>query len=71
MTWNRIDVFILSAGAVTFVLRWFHETFAIARLLLTLNFIMFFMRVFKVYFVNSYLGPKVVMIKRMVRFLFF
>lgn len=66
-TWNVMDLTALVLAVSAFSLRHFLQTFAIARLIFSLNFIVFISRSFKVYFVNSYLGPKVVMIKRMVR----
>lgn len=64
-TWNRIDILSLSMSALAFSLRWFPVTFPVARLLMVVTLVVYIARLFKVYFVNSYLGPKVVMLKRM------
>jgi len=66
-TWNQIDLLIFLVEALGFTLRWFQATFEIARLLIATNIIMFMARLLKAYFVNRYLGPKVIMIKRMVQ----
>lgn len=66
-TVNITDTLANSIAMVAFILRFFGPTWEAARVLYCLNFIVFCFRLFRVYFVSGYLGPKLVMIKRMLK----
>ena len=68
-TWNLVDSFSLLAFVVAAVLRFFDSTYEAARIILSLNIIVFIVRSLQIVSVNRQLGPKLVMIRKMVRFL--
>ena len=68
---NAIDSCASGIALVGFVLRFFEVTWEAARVLYCINFVIFSLRLFRLYLVSGYLGPKVVMIKRMVTCLSF
>ena len=53
---------------VAAILRFFDSTYEAARIILSLNIIVFIVRSLQIFSVNRQLGPKLVMIRRMVRF---
>lgn len=69
-SWNRIDAINLTFSLIAFILRvasTSRRVHSIARTLMIVNLIVYFLRLFETFFINSYLGPKVIMITRMVR----
>ena len=66
-TWNVVDTFSLLAFVVAVFLRFFDSTFEAARIILSLNIIVFIVRSLQILSVNRQLGPKLVMIRKMVR----
>ena len=66
-TWNVVDTFSLLAFVVAVFLRFFDSTFEAARIILSLNIIVFIVRSLQIFSVNRQLGPKLVMIRKMVR----
>ncbi|KAL9966190.1 hypothetical protein ACROYT_G024228 [Oculina patagonica] len=66
-TWNLVDAFSLLAFIVAAFLRFFDSTYEAARILLSLNIIVFIVRSLQIISVNRQLGPKLVMIRKMVR----
>ncbi|KAJ7392349.1 hypothetical protein OS493_012008 [Desmophyllum pertusum] len=62
---NIVDSFANTIFLISFVLRFFEVTWEAARVLYCINFVIFSFRLFRVYFVSGYLGPKIIMIKRM------
>jgi len=62
---NIVDSFANAIAVIGFVLRFFEVTWEAARVLYCINFVIFSFRLFRVYFVSGYLGPKIIMIKRM------
>lgn len=70
-TWNLVDSFSLLAFVVAAVLRFFDSTYEAARIILSLNIIVFIVRSLQIVSVNRQLGPKLVMIRKMVRLLDF
>ena len=66
-TWNLVDSFSLLAFVVAAVLRFFDSTYEAARIILSLNIIVFIVRSLQIVSVNRQLGPKLVMIRKMVR----
>ena len=67
-TWNLVDAFSLLAFVVAAFMRFFDSTFEAARIILSLNIIVFIVRSLQIFSVNRQLGPKLVMIRKMVRF---
>ncbi|XP_067038540.1 transient receptor potential cation channel subfamily M member 3-like isoform X2 [Acropora muricata] len=67
---NVIDSCAGVIAFVGFVLRFFEDTWEIARVLYCINFVIFSLRLFRLYLVSGYLGPKVIMIKRMLAHVF-
>ncbi|KAJ7389833.1 Transient receptor putative cation channel sub M member 2 [Desmophyllum pertusum] len=64
-TWNLVDSFSLLAFVVAAILRFFDSTFEAARIILSLNIIVFIVRSLQIVSVNRQLGPKLVMIRKM------
>lgn len=62
---NIVDTCANTIALIGFVLRFFEVTWEAARVLYCVNFVIFSFRLFRVYFVSGYLGPKIIMIKRM------
>ena len=63
---NIVDTFANAIALIGFILRFFDVTWEAARVLYCVNFVIFSFRLYRVYFVSGYLGPKIIMIKRMV-----
>jgi hypothetical protein len=65
--WNRLDTFNFAIALIVFILRltWISRIWPIARALMLLNLVVYFLRLFKIFLVNSYLGPKTVIIAKM------
>lgn len=64
-TWNLVDAFSLLAFVVAAILRFFDSTYEAARIILSLNIIVFIVRSLQIFSVNRQLGPKLVMIRKM------
>ncbi|KAL9974194.1 hypothetical protein ACROYT_G011206 [Oculina patagonica] len=64
-TWNLVDAFSLLAFIVAAFLRFFDSTYEAARIILSLNIIVFIVRSLQIISVNRQLGPKLVMIRKM------
>lgn len=62
---NIVDTFANAIALIGFILRFFDVTWEAARVLYCMNFVIFSFRLFRAYFVSGYLGPKIIMIKRM------
>lgn len=62
-----MDSFSLLAFVVAAILRFFDSTYEAARIILSLNIIVFIVRSLQIVSVNRQLGPKLVMIRKMVR----
>lgn len=60
-----MDTFANAIALIGFILRFFDVTWEAARVLYCVNFVIFSFRLYRVYFVSGYLGPKIIMIKRM------
>lgn len=68
-SWNLLDVITISLFVVGMVLRFIPDNacFEASRVFLSINLISFFFRILHIFSVNKELGPKLVMIGRMVR----
>lgn len=71
-TWNIVDILSLLAFAVASVLRFFPDhfdgdLFEAARIIYILDIILFIVRSLQMFSVSRQLGPKLVMISKMVR----
>ncbi|RMX42269.1 hypothetical protein pdam_00009856 [Pocillopora damicornis] len=64
-TWNLVDTFALLAFVVAACLRFFDSTYEAARIIFSLNIIVFIVRSLQIVSVNRQLGPKLVMIRKM------
>ena len=64
--WNRMDMLNLILFTVGLVLRFFPSTFPAARIILCIDLLFFFVRVLNSFLVVKSLGPKLLMIERMV-----
>jgi hypothetical protein len=62
----RVDGVIYVVAIIGFVLRWIPDQFSAARGVYAVNGILMFMRILREYSANSRLGPKLVMILKMV-----
>ena len=65
-----MDACANAIAIIGFVLRFFEVTWETARVLYCVNFVIFSLRLFRMYFVSGYLGPKIIMIKRMVSYFY-
>ncbi|XP_060577769.1 transient receptor potential cation channel subfamily M member-like 2 isoform X4 [Ruditapes philippinarum] len=68
-TWNIVDIITIVLFIIGMVLRFLPHstTFEAARVFLALNFVSFFLRLLHIFSVHKELGPKLVMIGRMVQ----
>ncbi|XP_060580659.1 transient receptor potential cation channel subfamily M member-like 2 isoform X2 [Ruditapes philippinarum] len=68
-TWNIVDIITIVLFIIGMVLRFLphSSTFEAARVFLALNFVSFFLRLLHIFSVHKELGPKLVMIGRMVQ----
>ena len=67
-SWNRLDFAIFFMFVISIILRYTlnESNFVWARMFYALTLAMFFLRFMQVFFVNKNIGPKVIMIRRMV-----
>ena len=67
--WNRLDVITILLFLMGMVFRFVDDAdfLVAARVVLSCNYLLFFLRVLHIFSINRQLGPKVVMINRMVR----
>jgi len=67
-TWNIVDMITIVLFIIGMVLRFlpYENTFEAGRVFLALNFVSFFLRLLHIFSVHKELGPKLVMIGRMV-----
>ena len=63
--WNRLDLFIYVIAVTGFVLKNWEETFPIARVMFACNSFLLYMRFFRIYHASLKLGPKLVIMHRM------
>ena len=66
--WNQVDLLTLILFATGFVLRFFEPTLEAARVILALDLFVFFLRLLNIFTLYRNIGPKLVMIARMVGF---
>ena len=64
--WNKFDITMYLLAILAFILRNFYETFWLGRILMVFNGQLFFFRVFRVYHASWKLGPKLIIIHRMI-----
>uniref|UniRef100_A0A4W3HMT6 Transient receptor potential cation channel, subfamily M, member 2 n=1 Tax=Callorhinchus milii TaxID=7868 RepID=A0A4W3HMT6_CALMI len=69
--WNKLDVAAILVFLVGLACRWISETFYYGRIILCLDFIIYCFRVMHIFAVNKTLGPKIIMVKRMMKDIFF
>ncbi|XP_033100603.1 transient receptor potential cation channel subfamily M member-like 2 [Anneissia japonica] len=63
--WNIVDLATLILFTVGFTMRFFNETFAASRVVLAIDLMIFYIRLLHVFSVNQNLGPKLIMISKM------
>ena len=68
-SWNILDVITVVLFTIGMILRFVPDDnfLEAARVVLSLNLVSFFLRILHIFSVNKQLGPKLVMIRRMVR----
>ncbi|XP_078514886.1 transient receptor potential cation channel subfamily M member 2-like isoform X2 [Lissotriton helveticus] len=69
--WNQVDVVAISLFTVGAVCRWFKASFYAARVILSVDFIVFSVRLVDSFTQSRVLGPKIIMVQKMVKDLFF
>lgn len=62
-----LDVFNFILAFVGFIIHWFPDCYLATKVIYCINSIIFFLRILKIYVTNGVLGPKIFMIRRMVR----
>nr|6CO7_A Chain A, Predicted protein [Nematostella vectensis]6CO7_B Chain B, Predicted protein [Nematostella vectensis]6CO7_C Chain C, Predicted protein [Nematostella vectensis]6CO7_D Chain D, Predicted protein [Nematostella vectensis] len=68
-TWNFVDIFSLTVFIIAIILRFFTNSriFTASRIILSLDIIFFIVRSLQIFSVNRLLGPKLVMIQKMMQ----
>ncbi|CAH1241485.1 TRPM2 [Branchiostoma lanceolatum] len=69
--WNLFDLVNIITFITAFALRFFPGTFSAARVLYSLNLMIFFFRLLHIFYINKEMGPKLIMIARMLKDLIF
>ncbi|XP_078586018.1 transient receptor potential cation channel subfamily M member-like 2 [Branchiostoma floridae x Branchiostoma japonicum] len=70
-SWNLFDLANIITFIVAFALRFFPATFTVARVLYSLNLMIFSFRLLHIFYINKEMGPKLIMIARMLKDLLF
>ena len=65
-SWNRLDLLIYAIAVIGFVLKNWKETFSISRVMFAGNVFLLYIRFFRFYHSSLRLGPKVVIMSRMI-----
>ncbi|CAL8076438.1 unnamed protein product [Calicophoron daubneyi] len=65
--WMRIDLAIAALAIVSMLLRIRQETFIVARTFYAITLILCYLRIYRLFVIHPRLGPKLVMIERMIR----
>ncbi|XP_071942447.1 transient receptor potential cation channel subfamily M member-like 2 isoform X2 [Antedon mediterranea] len=63
--WNLVDLATIILFSVGFVMRLYTITFSAARVILAIDLMIFYIRLLQVFSVNKNLGPKLIMISKM------
>ena len=63
---NKFDFAIIIVAIIGTGMRFSEDTWEVARVVYCVNFILLFLRLFRMYFVSNYLGSRVYMIRKMV-----
>ncbi|XP_028517955.1 transient receptor potential cation channel subfamily M member 2 isoform X2 [Exaiptasia diaphana] len=63
--WNFVDILSIVAFFTAVALRFFEDTFTAAHIVLSLDIIIFIARSLQIFSVNRHLGPRLVMIRKM------
>ncbi|XP_026523525.1 transient receptor potential cation channel subfamily M member 2 [Notechis scutatus] len=69
--WNKLDACAILIFIVGLVCRWFPETLYPGRIVLSLAFIIFCLRLLHIFTISKTLGPKIIIVKRMMKDIFF
>uniref|UniRef100_A0A670ZX39 Transient receptor potential cation channel subfamily M member 2 n=1 Tax=Pseudonaja textilis TaxID=8673 RepID=A0A670ZX39_PSETE len=69
--WNKLDACAILIFIVGLVCRWFPETLYPGRIVLSLAFIIFCLRLLHIFTISKTLGPKIIIVKRMMKDVFF
>ncbi|XP_070540267.1 transient receptor potential cation channel subfamily M member-like 2 [Ptychodera flava] len=65
--WNIMDLVSILIAIIGFILRWFEPTLEVARSLYAINCAIFILRILRMFSLNSTLGPKLIMIGKMLK----
>ena len=65
--WNMVDIATLVLFTIGVVLRFFDQLLDYARIILAIDLAIFYIRILHIFSVNKNLGPKLIMIAKMVR----
>ncbi|XP_077992879.1 transient receptor potential cation channel subfamily M member 8-like [Glandiceps talaboti] len=69
--WNIMDFLSIVLAITGFILRWFPMTFEVARSLYAVNGMIFFLRILRMFSLHITLGPKLIMIGKMLQEMLF
>ncbi|XP_060539079.1 transient receptor potential cation channel subfamily M member 2 isoform X1 [Pantherophis guttatus] len=69
--WNKLDACAILIFIVGLVCRWFPATLYPGRIVLSLAFIIFCLRLLHIFTISKTLGPKIIIVKRMMKDIFF
>ncbi|XP_018427320.1 PREDICTED: transient receptor potential cation channel subfamily M member 2-like [Nanorana parkeri] len=70
--WNQVDSMALGLFAVGLICRWVRtDTVYLGRVFLSLDFMIFCIRLMHIFSVSKVLGPKIIILRRMVKDIFF
>uniref|UniRef100_A0A8C6XFP7 Transient receptor potential cation channel subfamily M member 2 n=1 Tax=Naja naja TaxID=35670 RepID=A0A8C6XFP7_NAJNA len=69
--WNKLDACAILIFIVGLICRWFPATLYPGRIVLSLAFIIFCLRLLHIFTISKTLGPKIIIVKRMMKDVFF
>uniref|UniRef100_A0A674IZD3 Transient receptor potential cation channel subfamily M member 2 n=1 Tax=Terrapene triunguis TaxID=2587831 RepID=A0A674IZD3_9SAUR len=69
--WNKLDVCAILIFIAGLICRWIPSTLYPGRIILSLAFIIFCLRLMHIFTVSKTLGPKIIIVKRMMKDVFF
>ncbi|OCT71000.1 hypothetical protein XELAEV_180379153mg, partial [Xenopus laevis] len=70
-SWNHVDIIALCLFIIGVICRMFNESFEAGRTILCFDFMVFTLRLIHIFAVNKQLGPKIIIVRKMMKDVFF
>ncbi|XP_004916435.2 transient receptor potential cation channel subfamily M member 4 isoform X2 [Xenopus tropicalis] len=70
-SWNHVDIIALCLFIIGLICRMFNESFEAGRTILCFDFMVFTLRLIHIFAVNKQLGPKIIIVRKMMKDVFF